>query len=390
MTQTGKSVVLYFRPSGNATPPEKLGGVLEIAERRSCHVQVIDTLPTRADFESLVAFWKPRGVIVECGGAADDVDAHIFRGLPTVFFNHNPATLPHDAFAVFHDQAGTARIAARELLSGGYENFAFVPDPQNRFWSRARQAAFVQTLAHKGKACAVAPLTAEQTLVEQQRVLRRFLCAQPKPCAVFAACDQIAAEVVTATNFVNLRIPADIAILGVDDDVAICEKCRPSLSSIRPNFRRGGNLAGLMLTAVIRTKGEYRGERTRLFGASRVVRRASTRFPLRADAVVSDALERIRREACAGLKARDVAAMFACSRRLADHRFRKATGQSILEAIHAVQLERAQELLLNTHQQLKAISDFCGFKHPNSLRKFFRKAIGLTLTEFRNGMRFAF
>lgn len=384
------SVVLYFRPSGNATPSDKLGGVLEVAERRGCHVQVVDALPTRAEFEGLVAFWRPRGVIVECGGATCDVDERIFRGVPAVFFNHNPATLSREAFAVFHDQAETARVAAKELLSGGSASFGFVPDPKSRFWSEARQAAFAQALAREGRPCAVAPLTAGQSLVEQQRALRRFLRGLPKPCAVFAACDQIAAEVVTAANFAGLRVPADVAVLGVDDDAVVCEKCRPPLSSVRPDFRRGGNLAGLMLTTVIRAKGRYRGERTRLYGPLRVVRRASTRAPLRADAAVSQALAHIRREACAGLKARDVAAMFPCSRQLADRRFRQATGQSILEAIHAVQLDRARELLANTRQQLKAISDFCGFEHPNSLRKFFRKMTGQTLSEFRNGMRLSF
>ena len=68
---------------------------------------------------------------------------------------------------------------------------------------------------------------------------------------------------------------------------------------------------------------------------------------------------------------------------MAEIRFRKATGKSILEAIHAVRLERTKELLRNPTIQLKSISDFCGFKHPNSLRKFFLRETGHTLSAWR-------
>lgn len=33
---------------------------------------------------------------------------------------------------------------------------------------------------------------------------------------------------------------------------------------------------------------------------------------------------------------------------------------------------------------LKAISDFCGFENPNSLRKFFLKETGMTLSAWRS------
>ena len=92
----------------------------------------------------------------------------------------------------------------------------------------------------------------------------------------------------------------------------------------------------------------------------------------------------VRREARNGLQAARVARIFPCSRRQADNRFRHATGRSILEEIHAVQLEHAKQLLRDTSVQLKSISDFCGFTNPNSLRKFFLKATGKTMTAWRN------
>ena len=57
--------------------------------------------------------------------------------------------------------------------------------------------------------------------------------------------------------------------------------------------------------------------------------------------------------------------------------------RSFFEEIHAVQLERAKQLLRDTSVQLKEISDFCGFKNANSLRKFFLRETGMTMSDWR-------
>ena len=116
-----------------------------------------------------------------------------------------------------------------------------------------------------------------------------------------------------------------------------------------------------------------------------VVPRASTRRLAAHDPSVSEAIDLIRREACSGLTAARVLGRFPCSRRQAEMRFRKATGHSVLDEIHDVQLARAKDLLREGTMPLKAISDFCGFENPNSLRKFFKAQTGRTMSEWRGG-----
>jgi LacI family transcriptional regulator len=192
-----------------------------------------------------------------------------------------------------------------------------------------------------------------------------------------------AADVVTAARFENIDIPNELAIIGVDNYEHICEHTTPPLSSIEPDFRLGGRIAATMLLAAIKDGGRFSGERHRSFGPLRIVHRATTRLLSLYDKHVSLALELIRNEACSGLTANKVAKLFPYSRRLADTRFRQATGHSILEEIHSIQLERAKQILLESDRQIKSISDFCGFKHPNSLRKFFLKETGMTLRSWR-------
>ena len=187
-----------------------------------------------------------------------------------------------------------------------------------------------------------------------------------------------AAEVLTAAEFAGVKVPDELSVIGVDDAVSICERTEPTLSSVKPDFRRGGELAALLLAARLRDGAAFRGERRRTFGPLAVIRRASTRRLAAEDTAVTAALGLIRREACSGLSAKTVLAQFPCSRRMAEVRFRKVVGHSVLDEIHAVQLERAKQLLAG-NMPLKAISDFCGFENPNSLRKFFKAQTGKTM-----------
>ena len=380
--------ILYFQPTAKTSAPEKLAGVRDIMVRRGHPVQVIEEFPTVRLVRELWEFWHPLGAIVDCGGEYNDIDARIFAGHHVVFIGHNPDTLPSNCLLVNNDQAETARTAARELLSTGYANFAFIHVPERKNWSELRERGFSEALALNGKKCAIfAPQPAKADSVRWMSSLRKFISALTRPCAVFAANDKTAERVLTAAALEGMSVPSDIAVIGVDNFIPICEHTTPQLSSIESDFRRGGNLAAMMLLGAVMANGRWRGSRTQTFGPLRVVRRASSRVLYATDKAVSAALDMIREKACSGLTAGRVAALFPCSRRMADIRFRNATGHSILDEIHAAQLERAKQLLANENLPLKAISDFCGFGHPNSLRKFFRKETGMSMSDWRLGQR---
>ena len=377
-------VILYFQPSAKSSAPGKLYGVQEIAALNGWHVQTVEGNISRERISELRNFWHPISAIADCGSETFTIDTSIFGNLPVVFYAHNPKSLPTSALSVSHDSAETARAAAKELLTTGFGNFAFIPFERKTYWSEERKAAFMSALKLNGKKCEVFDTGSRHLNQTQRQIeLRRFLSSLERPCAVFAANDVTAADVVTAARFENIDIPKELAIIGVDNYEHICEHTTPPLSSIEPDFKLGGRLAATMLLYAIKNGGRFSGERHRSFGPLRIVRRATTRLLSRYDRHVSNALELIRNEACFGLTANKTAKIFPYSRRLADIRFRQATGHSILEEIHRVQLERAKQVLLESNLQIKSISDFCGFKNPNSLRKFFKRETGMTLSEWK-------
>lgn len=370
------NTVLYFQPATKTSAPAKLAGARSAANRLGWHLQVIDAKPTPKLLRGLLDLWHPLGMIVDCGGNYNEIDARLFsRSVPTVFLSHDPGTLPRGSFAVHNDQKETARLAARELLTTGYEHFAYIPTPDPTYWSRQREKAFTDAINLNGHRVHVFP-------GKGMRRLRDFLLALPKPCAVFAVNDRAGSDTLSAAALAGLRVPDELAVIGVDNFGPICEETSPRLTSIEPDFRRGGELAALLLAAVLRDGSAFRGEKSRMFSPLRIVRRESTRLLRANDPEVENALAYIRDHACEGIGAKDVAKTFACSRRYAEMRFRKATGHSILDEIDAVRLECCKELLASD-TPLKAIHDFCGISTANNLRRFFHRKTGMTLSAWR-------
>lgn len=380
-------VILYFQfQSKTNSSAEKLIGVRDVAAKTDWHVQVVDTLTPAKKTRQLISFWEPAGMIVECGERTDDLSVFTsFKNIPIVFIDRDPATLPKGSFCVRHDSVTAGQVAAKDLMMTGFENFAFVPFPGSWHWNDERRTGYLESLELNNHTCSIFRSKASDINAPvYARDLRSFIKRLTKPCAIFVANDNPAEKVITEAKLLGFKIPDQVAILGVDDYEPVCEHTRPRLSSVKPDFRRGGNLAALMLIAALRDGKNFRGDHVRKYGTLQIIRRESTRImPKSFDAEVDAALRIVRNKSCNGLTAESVMRTFSCSRTLAAAKFRRVTGHSILEEIHATRLERIKELLSYPNQQLKTISDFCGFRSPNSLRKFFLRETGMTMSAWR-------
>ena len=110
------------------------------------------------------------------------------------------------------------------MRHGGYQSFGYVPDFRGRIWGKLRGDAFVAELKSKGFECSCyvhPPLDKDNS-----EDFRRWLRSLRKPAALFVACDDQALTVVEACRKAKLRIPRDISVLGVDDDVRTALFCQ--------------------------------------------------------------------------------------------------------------------------------------------------------------------
>jgi len=272
--------------------------------------------------------------------------------------------------------------AAADLLmdSGVFRSFAFVPDLRNAPWSRLRGHAFVSLLKMHGFRADVYHRSRDNAYDIAE--LSAWLKRQLKPCGVFVAFDDRALDVVDACNMAGLRIPEDVAIVGVDNDETLCEHTDSPLTSIQPDHVAEGRLAAKLLCEMMkgRTTETVRRE---MCGVAQIVVRESTPTVSNAGRLVQRAVAYIQENATKGIEVSDVVAHLKCSRRLADLRFRELQGMSILEAIRKVQMDEVCRLLRTTNLSGTAIAALAGFSNAKHFPERFKAMFGCTMGAFR-------
>jgi len=309
---------------------------------------------------------------------ADNAEALAACRLPTVLMDFpSPALLKRAAALtmMFNDEEAVGAKGADYLCTlGHFSSYAFVPDAQNRGWSRLRERGFKAALAKRGLS-AVSYNAGKSPLVD-------WLKALPKPAAIMAAFDFGAKEVLEECRKARLKVPDDISVLGVDNDELLCDYTRPTLSSIKVDHEAHGYLSAQILDRMMRAR-KTPGVRKVFCPPGEVVERESTHAVPLSSHLVNRACAFIAQNATRRISVGDVVAHLGVSRRLADLRFAQATGTSIRRAIEDRRLDEAKRLLTTTSLDLTKIAHLSGYPNAPRLKYVFKSRTGQTMSAWR-------
>ncbi len=362
-----KKILLLTRVESQAFTALR-DSILPLAKERDWAVHVFALGGMEMTAKKLIGAWNPDGCIVY---AADNSGLHADLAkwrTPTVALN---ARRPLCGITtITHDSTETGKIAAKELLSLGLDNFAFFSTLPRQHWVEARYSSFAEEIRRLGRS----------VLRYERGAIGDWLAALPKPCGLFAANDLMAERAASESFVRGIGIPDEIALLGCDDNPQICEHAEVTLTSIRPNFHRCAKLAVDALRCAMEGR-PYSGDVT--YGDIGITRRISTRPMAGQPPQVAAALEYIRLHARDGISAVDVIGRLDGSRRSAEERFRKATGHSILEEIQAVRLAEVEHLLADPSVKIGSIAARTGYRSENFLTRLFKRKTGLTPSQWR-------
>src|SRR5690606_31229725 len=137
-------------------------------------------------------------------------------------------------------------IAAEHLLERGFRHLAYY-GIAGRWFSRERARGFTTRAAEAGISAEVftPPRLRNERAGWRERIdpLCAWLRNLPKPIGILAAQDYRARMLVVACEEAGLRVPEEIAVMGVDNDAAICAFHHPTLISVSRNSRAVGRAA---------------------------------------------------------------------------------------------------------------------------------------------------
>jgi LacI family transcriptional regulator len=302
--------------------------------------------------------------------------------------------------AVFDtDPTATAVLAADHLLERGYRNLAYC-GLHNVTFSINRSEAFVKYLAESGIKAAIFETSrhskgAPGGSLAQERYgeihveqIVPWLVELPKPVGIMACNDVRGRQIVTACELAGMKVPEDVAVIGVDNDEVICELSNPPLSSVVPDTMRIG-YEGAQLLDRMMNQGEAPPEETVFIPPTGVRTRLSTDFLAIADHELVAALTYIRENACEGINVDDVIDHCQISRSTLERRFIRYLGFGPKEQIQRVRLERVKTLLQETDYELFKIARLTGFRTTAHLVSAFKNRLGMTPGQFRMDKRVA-
>ena len=395
-------------------PPPAILAVLPLAyqDGRDCYAGLLQYLAThglRWDIH-LVREAISRAVFTH--ELARGVDGILFSGyqldarLAHLVPPHIPCVgldAPHpEAFAdranvafVDIDSNAIGRRGAEYLAAqGNYAAFGIV-GYEGYAWSESRVASFGTALSALRYACDA--LRVKRTNLHDGTVhekMREWATRLHRPAAVMAVSDELGRTFIDALAAGGIRVPQDVAVLGVDNEWILCTHMSPTLSSIQPDFVRSGFLAAECMDRFLR-RGAGRAANVSASPRSRVplrrispvkgiIGRESTAPSSTTGRMVLKAEEFVRSHAGENIHVDDVARHLGVSRRLLDLRFREVTGRTVLDAIHAEQLENVRNLLRTTSLSIAEISRLYSFRSENHLKRLFKQAFGQTMSDYRN------
>jgi LacI family transcriptional regulator len=227
---------------------------------------------------------KARGynlMIINTSGSAslesrrDDVDALLERRVDGILYAtmyHRKVELPANLgsvpsvlvdsvaaggniTAVIPDEEGGARAAVEALLAAGHRRIGFINNTDDVPATHQRLQAFRATLNEAGLDGDRAPVESEVSEVQGgYEAARRILAREDRadmPTALFCYNDRMAMGAYRAAAELGLTIPADLSIVGFDDQELIAANLHPGLTTVAlPHYEMGAWATEHLIDAV--------------------------------------------------------------------------------------------------------------------------------------------
>jgi LacI family transcriptional regulator len=335
------------------------------------------------DLDWLVNEWAPSAAVIGPDLGRPAIDKLARAALVSVTVDHSAEKIA----SVCLDEERIGMLALEHLLATGLRSVSTFRFDESSF-AIERERAFLVGARAAGANVAVGwgeegSLPAERG--EDPTAMVAWLKGLPKPCGVFTCTDSWGRTVARYARVAGLRIPEDLALVGVDNDVLECELITPPLSSVMIPWQEVGKNAAQLVHQLLSGKA-IGGERRMLEPVSVVARRSSDVLAID-DPLVAEAVRWIRAHVNQRLTVTMVARAVGGGRQRLERRFRAVLARTVQEEIRRAHVEAAKELLGSTHVGLPEVAKRSGFTNAALLSVAFQRELGMPPGVYRRRVR---
>lgn len=331
----------------------------------------------------LVRRWQPDALIIR-ESSPKRYDELLKTALPIIY---SPTTECSERVTnIVVNDLEVGRIAADHLYQNGLRHFAFC-GVRSFFWSRLRGDGFARRVNELGGRFQGMETEKGREFFSWDSRHPQFaswLKSLPKPVGIFCCTDDFSLLVQEACINAGLRIPEEVALIGVGNDASICDLVQVPLSSVKLNIRRGGyDAAGYLASAMEGARRQAGSCGQIVIEPFGVMTRASTDAAQSQDPEVGKAISFIRKNLTVKLTVDDIVAQVGLSRRSLYDRFRRVTGECISAYIRARRLEKFADMLVHTELTVSEIAYAMGENSTTNVARQFKAGSGQTPAAYR-------
>ena len=203
----------------------------------------------KALIDEMVSHRRVDGLLI-INPYADERYQHLPENFPLVYVG---AHARGEAISsVSPNDEALAHIATRHLLAGGPRRIALITGPLAEDGAVDRRAGFIAALAAAGIPFdASLEYEGDWSATSGHNALLKFSAQGSLPEAVFAQNDRMALGVLRAARDLGLRVPEQLAVIGVDD-MPLSAHFDPPLTTMHQDMPRIGREAARMLLVKIK------------------------------------------------------------------------------------------------------------------------------------------
>lgn len=286
-----------------------------------------------------------------------------------------------------HRKAG--RVSAEYFINKGFHNFAFL-GMNDVIWSEERLTGFRETIYASDNAFTFSEFKLPQSSIWQNydmEELSQWISSLPKPVAIMCCDDnqaflvnEVCRNLMLNENIKGLRVPDDVAVLGVDNDESVCFLSHPNLSSLNQDVEKGGYELGRLIDAML--KNPDRPLKDIVVPVGNVMSRQSSDIFVNDDPSIAKVLRYIHENISSKISVNDIVSEVPLSRRLLESRFKKEMGTSIYDYIIRIRIEKIAILLCEGKTVSEAAFEM-GLTDIKNVSRSFKRLMGCTPSEYR-------